>query len=185
MKKFIAFMSGLIFSVQGGSAAAEKVFPPVPKWKPSFSVTTEDLLKTMNYYTDGKKDLAIFTNGTLVVLPEGLSDQAAIAYALKTLNEIYTYHPDMNPKNMDDGNILIQYNKPAFNIVISKFANEHIKEIQANHLAGLATDEVLMTPLGANKFDEFGMKAIYGRTFMFMDAQTPKVIKIYRGKKAT
>ena len=47
----------------------------------------------------------------------------------------------------------------------------------------LATSEVLITPLGPSKFDDFGKKALFGRCFMFMDAQDPKVVKIVR--KAT
>ena len=88
----------------------------------------------------------------------------------------------MKPMNMDDGNILIEYNEPAFNVVINDFANKHLTSIKRNHLSGLTESEVLITPLGPNKFDEFGMKALYGRTFMFMDAQDPQIIKIYRNK---
>ena len=98
--------------------------------------------------------------------------------------KIYNYHPDMNPVNMKDGNILVQYNHPAFNVVLREFAEKYMTEIEANHLRALATDEVLMTPGGANVFDQFGMLALYGRTFMFMDAQNPKIVK-YIGKKLT
>jgi hypothetical protein len=37
-----------------------------------------------------------------------------------------------------------------------------------------------MTPLGSNVFDEFGKKALFGRCFMFMDAQEPRVVRIAR-----
>ena len=86
----------------------------------------------------------------------------------------------MNPIKMDDGNILIQYNHPAYNIVIDEFAISHMAEIKEKHLEALATDEVLMTPAGPSKFDELGMKALYGRAFMFMDAQNPKVARVIR-----
>jgi hypothetical protein len=46
--------------------------------------------------------------------------------------------------------------------------------------ATLATSGVLMTPLGANTFDEFGIKALFGRCFMFMDAQNPVVVRVVR-----
>lgn len=41
-------------------------------------------------------------------------------------------------------------------------------------------DEVLITPLGPNVFDDFGKMALFGRCFMFMDAQDPKVVRIER-----
>ncbi len=37
-----------------------------------------------------------------------------------------------------------------------------------------------LQPLGPNKFDEFGKKALFGRCFMFMDAQEPKVVRVVR-----
>ncbi|MBL4774129.1 MAG: hypothetical protein JKX98_11245, partial [Alcanivoracaceae bacterium] len=80
--------------------------------------------------------------------------------------------------------ILVQYNHPAFNVVINTFTNNHMVTIKKRHLDALATSEVLITSLGSNVFDEFGMKALYGRTFMFMDAQNPKIVKIYRHKSS-
>jgi len=181
MKHLLIFIVSLLgFSLQ--AAEPEGQFPPVPKWKPDFSVSVEAVLEKMKYYSNNGKDIAIFENGTAVVLPDGLSDDAAKEYSLKVLSEIFNYHPDMNPLNMDDGNILVQYNQPAYNVVLSEFASKHMAKIQKHHLDGLATSEVLITPLGSNVFDEFGMKALYGRTFMFMDAQNPKVVQLYRHK---
>ncbi|AGH86296.1 hypothetical protein F504_3784 (plasmid) [Ralstonia pseudosolanacearum FQY_4] len=37
-----------------------------------------------------------------------------------------------------------------------------------------------MTPQGSNIFDAFGKKALFGRCFMFMDAQAPVVVRIVR-----
>ena len=154
--------------------------PPVPAWKPDFSVSVEVVLERMIYYTDDGRDIVLFTHGTAVLVPEGLDDAAAKSNALATLSEIFNYHPDMNPVTMDDGNLLVQYNHPAYNVVIAEFAAEHMATIEERHLDGLATSEVLITGLGPNKFDELGMKALYGRTFMFMDAQAPVVVKVYR-----
>jgi len=47
----------------------------------------------------------------------------------------------------------------------------------------LARAEVLITPLGQNKFDEFGMKALFGRCYFFMDAKKPVVMKVVRKTK--
>jgi hypothetical protein len=55
--------------------------------------------------------------------------------------------------------------------------------IRTNHLKALARDEVLMTPAGPNKFDDFGMKALFGRCYFFMDAKKPEVVSVLR--KAT
>jgi hypothetical protein len=86
----------------------------------------------------------------------------------------------MKPLNMDDGNILIRYNHPAVNVVLSDIVKEHWPEIDRRHQEALATDEVLITSLGSNRFDDFGKKALFGRCFMFMDAQGSKVVRIER-----
>ena len=119
-----------------------------------------DQLERMVFYTNQAKDLVVFQFGTIVVLEDGLSDEDASKYAQETLSKIYNYHPDMNPVNMKDGNILVQYNHPAFNVVLREFAEKYMTEIETNHLRALATDEVLMTPGGANVFDQFGMLAL-------------------------
>src|SRR4051812_20113406 len=155
-------------------------FPPVPEWKPSICQPIDRIVERMLHYTDGKRDIAVFQNGTCVVLPAGLDDAQAEAFSRECLSKIFNYHPDMNPMTMKDGNILVQYNHPAVNVVLSDIVKEHWSEIDSNHQKALATSEVLMTPLGQNVFDEFGKKALFGRCFMFMDAQRPVVTKIVR-----
>jgi hypothetical protein len=81
---------------------------------------------------------------------------------------------------MKDGNITVQYNHPAMNVVFERVAKENWSEIERNHQDALAAHEVLITPLGQNKFDDFGKKALFGRCFMFMDAQEPIVERIVR-----
>lgn len=158
MKKLITLITALFgFGVQASEPAAQ--FPPVPKWQPDFSVPVDVVLERMKYYINNGKDIVVFKNGTAVILPNELSDSEAKEYAEKVLSEIYNYHPDMKPLNMDDGNILVQYNHPAYNVVVSDFTKNHMSEIKKYHLDGLATSEVLITPLGNNVFDEFGMKA--------------------------
>ncbi|MFO6421977.1 hypothetical protein [Motilimonas sp. KMU-193] len=159
---------------------AEKQFPPVPEWQPDFFSSPEALLEKMVFYTNNQKDLVQFKHGTIVIIPDNLSVQEAHEFALKVLSDIYNYHPDMNPTPMKDGNLVVQYNHPAFNVVLEEFVAGHMEEIRKLHLKGLATDEVLITPSGNNVFDEFGMKALYGRSFMFMDAQNPEIIEVYR-----
>ncbi len=183
MKYITATIMFLILS--GNILAAnttQKQFPPRPPWQPSFSISPEQVLERMVYYLDDKVDIAVFENGTVVILPDGLALPEAQKYAYQTLSNIYSAHPDFKPSTMDDGNIVISYNYPAYNVVINSFAEKHFDIIEKKHLDALTTSEVLITPLGKNKSNPFSMKALYGRTFMFMDAQNPKIIKIYRHK---
>jgi hypothetical protein len=157
-----------------------KKSPPVPSWRPSISQPVDEVVERIRFYTNQKRDLAIFEHGTCVVLPDGLSDDEASAHAKEVLAKIFHFHPDMNPTPMEDGNVLVQYNHPAVNLVLDRVVSEHWPDIESNHLGALAKDEVLITTLGSNKFDAFGMKALFGRCFMFMDAQMPNVIRIVR-----
>lgn len=134
----------------------------------------------MHYYLGEERDFAVFEHGTCALLEDGLSDEDAIAAAKSILHNIFHYHPDMNPQPMEDGNILVTYNHPAFNVVLADIVTANWSEIDRCHQQALATDEVLMTPMGPNVFDDFGKKALFGRCFMFMDADAPKVVRIER-----
>lgn len=158
----------------------EESFPPVPAWKPDFRSEYAELVERFAYYTDRDKDFLILKYGTIVLLENGLDDAAAEEYAREVVTEIFEYHPDMNPQKMDDGNVLVFYNYPAFNVVLEKLAREHWTAIDQNHQQGLCPDEVLMTPLGNNLFDDFGKKALYGRCCFFMDAQEFEVQDVIR-----
>ena len=155
-------------------------FPPVPKWRPEIPQPIDQIVDRVSYYTDRKQDFAVFRHGTCVFLPAGLSQDRAVATAKEILAKIYNFHPDMTPTPMDDGNMVVQYREPAVNVLLNEVARRHWAEIDKNHLDALATSEVLMTPQGANKFDDFGKKALFARCFMFMDAQSPDVIRVVR-----
>jgi hypothetical protein len=157
-----------------------KQFPPVPDWKPDIQQPIDEIVERISFYTNGQKDIAIFQHGTAVILEAGFSNEQAEQYAKEVLSKIFNAHPDMNPVNMKDGNVLVQYNHPAVNVVLNRVVEENWAEIEKNHQGALATSEVLMTPLGNNVFDDFGKKALFGRCFMFMDAQAPKVVRIIR-----
>jgi hypothetical protein len=154
--------------------------PPVPSWRPDIEQPLARIIERFAYYTDGQRDFAVFANGTCAVVPDDLTDEEAGKAAADILMEIFHYHPDMSPQPMDDGNILIQYNQPAANVVLKDIVDANWDEIQRNHQAALTTSEVLYTPLGPNVFDAFGMAALFGRCFLFMDAQAPKVVRIVR-----
>ena len=100
---------------------------------------------------------------------------------MEALRDIFHAHPDMHPREMDDGNILVGYkNNITGTVVLSDIVAANWTEIEAQHQRALATHEVLLTPLGQNKFDAFGIKALFGRCFMFMDAQHPHVSRVIR-----
>lgn len=179
------FLAGLMALLGGGRAAGRPDGiaarrPPVPAWKPSFRQPLEEIGDRLRYYTDNRQDFVILRYGTCVVLESGTEDGAARDFALRTLASIVNYHPDMNPAPMDDGNLLVRYNHPAANVVLTRVAREHWAEVESRHRDGLAPDEVLVTPLGPNKFDDAGKMALLGRAWMFMDALDPVIVGIER-----
>ena len=68
---------------------------------------------------------------------------------------------------------MISYNHPAYSIVLRDNAQAHWAEIESRYMDELTPYEVLLTPLGPNKFDDFGKQGLLGRAYMFMDAQAP------------
>lgn len=155
-------------------------FPPVPRWRPAIHQPIDQIIERVACYTDRKQDFVVYTHGTCVLLPKGLAKAEAIATAGEILSRICNDHPDMTPTPMDDGNLVVRYRHPALNVVLSVLAERHRAEIDRNHLDALVAGEVLITPLGPNRFDDFGKKALLGRCFMFMDAGAPEVIRVVR-----
>jgi hypothetical protein len=96
------------------------------------------------------------------------------------LRRVFHAHVDMNPKEMKDGNIVVHYHHDVANVVLEHIVQAHWREIDANHLRALATDEVLITPRGPNVFDDLGKKILFARCYLFMDAQKPNVVQIRR-----
>jgi hypothetical protein len=155
-------------------------FPPVPDWKPEIRQPLDRISERIRFYTNGSRDFAVFGYGTVAILPSGLSNAEAEKHAKESLYKVFHAHPDMNPLNMKDGNILIQYNHDVASLVLSDIASQNFAEIEKQHQRALATSEILITPLGQNTFDDFGKKALFGRCYMFMDAQSPRVVRIER-----
>lgn len=156
------------------------VLPPVPAWQPEVVQPLDVIIDAVKCYSNYNKDFAIFQNGTIAILADGLSDGEGEVEARRALHKVYHSHPDMNPKKMKDGNTLIHYGYDVANVVLVDIA-EHNKELIENrHQDALVASEILVTPLGNNVFNEFGQQSLFGRCFMFMDAQEPKVIHITR-----
>jgi len=158
----------------------EKQFPPVPKWQPKFGQPLDKVIGSIKHYSNGTKDFVVFKNGTVAIVPDGLEDNEAEEFAQNSLKSVFHSHPDMKPMEMDDGNILVGYKNDVVNVVISEVVKNYWQDIDHNHQGALATSEVLMTPLGSNVFDDFGKKSLFGRCFMFMDAQSPVIHQIVR-----
>lgn len=155
-------------------------FPPVPDWRPEIHQPLEKVIERFAFYTNGTRDFAVFTNRTVAILPSGLSDEQAREHALGALQGVFHAHPDMNPMNMKDGNVLVQYNHDVASLALAEVVEDNWAEIDAKHQQALATHEVLITPMGQNKFDDLGKKALFARCFMFMDAQLPEVVHLHR-----
>jgi len=153
-------------------------FPPKPRWKPNLSIDIELIFQKAKYYTNNKLQFAIFQYGTVAFFANKVYNIEASAK--DSLDKIYNYHPDFNPLTMDDGNYLIEYSQPAFTIVFKDEIENNWDYIEKNHLDGICKDEVLLNVHGQpNVFDKIGKISLFGRAKMFLDAQAPKVVRIF------
>jgi hypothetical protein len=156
----------------------EQDFPPIPKWRPELPVDRDLIYEKAKYYTGDKLQFAIFELGTVVYFSNKIID---IDEAAKLcLDQIYNSHPDFKPIKMNDGNYLIEYSHPAFTIVFQEEIENHWKYIDKHHQDGLCPAEVLINAQGAhNVFDDIGKIGLFGRAKMFMDAQSPKIVRTF------
>ena len=154
-------------------------FPPKPKWKPNLPIDLQKTIETFAYYSDKKKTFAIFENGTCVVIPDGATNPEK--QAKEILDKIYNYHPDFNPRKMDDGNFMVSYSQTAYSIVFKDEFEKNRDYIEQNHLDGIVRAEVLLNAKHEpNKFDDLGKIGLFARARMFLDAQNPVVVKIWK-----
>ncbi len=152
-----------------------------PAWAPSFKQPIERVIARFKQYKADVGGFVVFENGTCVPVAPGLSEAAAVAAANAVFAEIVNKRPDLHPEPVNDGNVLIGFKPPAYNIVLSDFVLAHWAEIERRHSEWVLPDEVLMTPLGPNVFDDYGKKALLARTFMFMDARDPVPVHYQQG----
>ncbi len=163
---------------QTSTKQADKDFPPKPNWKSNLPIDIELIYEKARYYTGNKLQFAVFQNGTVTFFPNKVDNIEDSAKA--SLEKIYNCHPDFKPMAMDDGNYLIEYSQPAFTIVFKYEVDNNWDYIDKNHQDGICKDEVLINGQGQhNVFDSVGKICLFGRAKMFMDAQTPKVIKTF------
>ena len=165
-----------------GSENSPDDFPPKPKWKPNLPVDIERTIQTFAYYSDKKQAFAVFQNGTCVLIPDGSSNTEGTAKEI--LNKVYNFHPDFNPQAMDDGNFMVSYSQPAYSIVFKDEFEKNRDYIEQNHLDGVVRAEVLLNAKHeANKFDDIGKIGLFARARMFLDAQNPVVVEIWKPAK--
>ena len=158
-------------------------FPPKPRWRPSIPVDIRRTVETFAYYCDGKRTFAVFKHGTCVVLPDASDD--AEGDAKRVLDKVFRYHPDFNPQLMDDGHFLVSYSQPAFSVVFKDEFETHREYIDQHHQDGVVPAEVLLNAQGEmNKFDDRGKLGLFGRARMFLDAQNPEIVEIWRPQAA-
>lgn len=154
-------------------------FPPTPAWKPCVPVDIDRTTETFAYYTDRSARFAVFENGTCIAVRDQVSDTEL--HAKSVLDQIYNFHPDFNPMEMDDGNFMVTFSQPgsASIVFIDEFeANRDY--IDENHLDGVVRDEVLLNADNQpNTFDDRGKIGLFGRARMFLDAEDPVVIRIW------
>ncbi|MEO5591962.1 MAG: hypothetical protein ABIR15_15895 [Chitinophagaceae bacterium] len=153
-------------------------FPPRPKWKPNLPIDIDLIYQKAKYYTNGKLQFAVFQNGTVTFFSNRVDNVADSAK--NSLDKIYNFHPDFSEMVMDDGNYIIEYSQPAFTIVFKEEIAKNWDYIEKNHQDGLCDKEVLINEAGQqNVFDNIGKICLFGRAKMFMDAQSPKVVKTF------
>lgn len=167
-------------SEQSLTPLPESDSPLVPAWKPEITQAMDTLVSRMGQFTQHQRDFVIFKHGTIVLLPEGLGDADATSHALKALSQVFHAHPDIEPVMLDNGDVLVRYYHDAINLILHETGEAWADQIEQHHLDALTPDEVLVTPLGPNQFDEFGKRALFGRCYMFMDAQSPEISHIHR-----
>jgi len=154
-------------------------FPPVPKWRPNIPVDIERTVQTFAYYLNYQRPFVVFSNGTGAVVSLDSINMESDAKAI--LNKVFHFHADFNSIEMDDGNWLVKYSQPAFSIVFKTESNEYFQYIEAHHLEGLVTSEAILNESKkVNVFDKRGKIGLFGRARMFMDAQSPIVVRIWK-----
>ena len=157
-----------------------KQFPPVPAWAPTIIQPLDKIAEAVQDTTKNSVDFALFKFGTFVFLADNLTEQQADDQARTILQYAFRAHPDIDPLVVAGNNVLIRYDQPVGNMVLHETIQKHWEEIDRRHFDALTDNECLMTPLGPNKFDDFGKVALFGRCFMFMDGQDPQVVRIVR-----
>jgi hypothetical protein len=161
-----------------GKNKDKEFIPPVPKWQPDLPLDVEQIFEKAKFYTGSKLQLALLKNGTVVIFPKPVTDIKT--GAIETINKILFAHPDFKPMAMDDGNFLISYSAPAFTIVFKEEIDANWEYIDHNHLDGVCPAEVLINGQGQrNVFDRVGKICLFGRAKMFLDAQSPQVVKMF------
>jgi len=155
----------------------------VPEWKPGIERNIDNISERCEFYWNKSKTIVVFAHGTCVFVEDGLSDEASEEAAIYELSGFLKSHPDIHPMQMKDGNLLIMApHLDVFTVVLEETMDTHQDLIKANHLKALPSHEVILTADGPNVFDTLGHNMLFGRTFIFWDAQELTPVKIIRPK---
>ena len=151
---------------------------PIPVWRPNTPNDINRIMDTAKGYANSKYQMAVFKYGTVVSFLSPVVDIEA--EDKKKLELVYETNAKYHPVKMADGNFTIQYSKAALTIVFKDEIKEYWPYIEKNFLAGICKDEAALHSKGRrNVIDQVGKIYLFSRAKMFMDAQDPKVVKIF------
>jgi hypothetical protein len=149
-----------------------------PRWRPQIRPDSHLVLEKAGFYLNQKFQLAVFAFGTVVYFKNHVNEIDNSAKQI--ISNLNLTHPDFTSSEMEDGNFIVEFNEPAFNIVFRNEIDLHWQYIEKNHLNGLCKNEVLINKYGErNTFDKIGKIALFGRARMFMDIQYPKIVETF------
>jgi hypothetical protein len=151
-----------------------------PPWKPAIVQPLDRLENRFREVVKGGKDFVLFSHGTCAVVEAGMPEAVAYEAAKTILERTVHQHVDVRPTELTGGDILIRYNQPAANLVLDDIARANLLQIDAKHMSALVPEEVLIMPAGPNKFDTFAKRVLFGRCYLFMDAETLEVDRVVR-----
>lgn len=153
---------------------------PRPAWKPSVVQPLDRLAARFKPFVKLGRDFVVFKHGTCAVVEPQLPEAVAHERARVILDRTVNQPPDMRPTELPGGDVLILYNQPAATVVLDDIARAHWLHIENRHKSALLPDEVLIMPAGPNVFDSFAKKVLFGRCFLYMDAEAMEVDRLVR-----
>lgn len=183
-KKTFGFTAAAALATGSATAGEITIDDLVPEWKPTIERSLDKISERCHYYLNHSVTLVVFEHGTCVIVSDEKSEADSFLEAIEELSGFLKAHPDVTPMEMKDGNLLVRIpHLSVFTVVLKETMDQHGELIKENHMRAIPDHEVLITPSGPNVFDQNGMNLLFGRSFVFWDAQELKPWKIMRAKK--
>jgi len=185
LKKILG-ISGVWAASSSGVLAEEPITIEdlVPAWKPSVERDIDKISERCHFYLNQTKTIVVFSHGTCVIVDDGLPGDQSYSQAKTKLSGFLKAHPDFTPMEMKDGNMVV--NTPhidTLTVVLKETMATHADLIEENHQKAIPSHEVILTPLGHNIFESLGYNALFGRSFIFWDAQELQPVKLLRSTR--